>query len=154
MRRERRDQEMICLVDLWLLLPVELYWGSRQTSTHAGIHLFNLLQIKSNDHLSSIQQLPLTVVTNSCLKGIFELVSFQTATAFQQTSLILSLFQVCIWPDHNHIELTYLALSKRLRSKISAVSAKNLIRFGLSCHSRLNSLGCLEIIIKSKVWCC
>lgn len=147
---------MISLVDLWLLLPVELLGGSRQTSIHAGIHLFNLLQIKSNDHLGSIQQLPLTVVTNTCLEGIFELISqLPNCDSFltgKQTSLILSLFQVCVLPDQNHIELTYLASSKRLRSKVSAITAKNVVSFGLSFHScRLNNLGCLEPTIKSKV---
>lgn len=56
----------------------------KQTDIHTCRNLFNLLYVKSNDHMGSIQQLPLTVVTNSCLEGIFELVSFQTATAFQQ----------------------------------------------------------------------
>lgn len=37
---------MTCLVDVWPLLPVELLGGSRETSTHAGIHLFNVLQVK------------------------------------------------------------------------------------------------------------
>lgn len=157
MRREERSQDW--LVDLWPLLPVQLLGESRLTSTHGRIHLFHLLQIKSNDHLGSIQQMPLTAVTKTCLEDIFEVISqLPNSNSFptrKQLSHIVT-FQVCISPDQNHIKLTYLVLSKRLRSKVSAITAKNLVSFGLSCHSwhRLNSLGCLEVTIKSKIWCC
>lgn len=104
--------------------------------TRAGIHLFKLLQIRSNDHLASIRQLLLTVVTDTHSEGIFELIGeLPHCNSFlrrKQASIILALFQLYILPDQTHIRLTCLVLSKRPRSKVSGIISKSPVSFGSS----------------------